>query len=199
MMMRQVGSTEPWTSPPGIVAGPSIKPVWHCLLVESQREQAAREHLRANGVYAFYPSREVVRHRMGRVIRQERPEVTGYVFAQFRAAPQWHVIRARWRLFRGVIACDGVPVAINRDVIRQLQGLTVEAQKLEEARREMRRIREGDKAQIIEGPLKGFWVDVREVQGGEALITGAFGLRTRAQLALMRRVVPQNDRPEKCG
>jgi transcription antitermination factor NusG len=173
-----------------ITALPEIAPVWHCLLVAPQKEMATREHLRANGVYAFYPSREKRYTRQGKTIRIERPEVTGYVFAQFRQRPMWHVMKEKRRLITGVLGVNGVPVEINRDVIRHLQGLTLEAAKLEEARKEMFRVRPGDKATFAEGPLKGFVVEVTDVLGDMAKFAGVFGIRSKADLSSLVRIMP---------
>jgi transcription antitermination factor NusG len=177
-----------------ITALPEIAPVWHCLLVAPQKEMATREHLRANGVYAFYPSREKRYTRQGKTIRIERPEVTGYVFAQFRQRPMWHVMKEKRRLITGVLGVNGVPVEINRDVIRHLQGLTLEAAKLEEARREMFRVRPGDKATFAEGPLKGFVVDITEIKGGEAAVAGLFGFKSKAALSALERIIPSSEK-----
>jgi transcription antitermination factor NusG len=173
-----------------ITALPEIAPVWHCLLVAPQKEMATREHLRANGVYAFYPSREKRYTRQGKTIRIERPEVTGYVFAQFRQRPMWHVMKEKRRLITGVLGVNGVPVEINRDVIRHLQGLTLEAAKLEEARKEMFRVRPGDKATFADGPLKGFVVEVTDVLGDMAKFAGVFGIRSKADLSSLVRIMP---------
>jgi transcription antitermination factor NusG len=173
-----------------ITALPEIAPVWHCLLVAPQKELATREHLRANGVYAFYPSREKRYTRQGKTIRIERPEVTGYVFAQFRQRPMWHVMKEKRRLITGVLGVNGVPVEINRDVIRHLQGLTLEAAKLEEARREMFRVRPGDKAMFAGGPLKGFVVEVTDVLADVAMLTGLFGFKSKADLSSLVRIMP---------
>ena len=168
----------------GIVSAVPVPPIWYCLFVQPGKEMATREHLRANGVYAFYPSREKRYTARGRVYRRELPEVTGYVFAQFRQEPQWDVLKERRRLITGVLG-GSHPYPIHRDVIRHLQGLTVEAQRLEEARREMMRIREGDRAKITEGPFRDFIVDVRSVNGDDAEIDAiAFGRVNRVKIAL---------------
>ena len=171
-----------------IIAGPPIKPVWYCLLVPPQKERATREHLRANGVYAFYPSREKRWTVRGKTFRRELPEVSGYVFAKFDKAPQWHILKERRRLITGVMG-GSYPYPIPVDVIRHLQGLTVEAQKLEEARRELMRIREGDRAKIVEGPFAGFVVDVREVSNGEAVVNLPLTGRVKASIGTLEKVL----------
>jgi transcription antitermination factor NusG len=171
-----------------ITALPEITPVWHCLLVAPQKELATREHLRANGVYAFYPSREKRYTRQGKTVRIERPEVTGYVLARFTQQPNWYVLKERRRLITGVIG-GSVPYAIHPDIIRHLQGLTVEAQRLEEARKEMMRVRDGDKAKVVGGPFNGFIVDVRKVMGHEAEVDLPIAGKVKTSLISLERVI----------
>jgi transcription antitermination factor NusG len=171
-------------------SGPPIDPRWHCLLVQPGKERAVRGHLRAAGVFAFYPSREMRRTIRGVVRRWERPEVTGYVFGRFSQQPRWFVLKERRRLITGVLGSGGAPVEINPDVIRHLQGLTLEAAKLEEARREMFRVRPGDKAMFAGGPLKGFVVEVTDVLADVAMLTGLFGFKSKADLSSLVRIMP---------
>ncbi len=173
----------------GIVSGPDMPPIWHALVVPPQKEIAVREYLRARGIYAFFPSETYTRHHAGKRIERERPIVTQHVYAQFRQQPQWDVMQRTHRLITGVYSIAGQPVAIHRDIIRHLQGLTVEAERLREARAEMLRIRKGDKATFTEGPFKGFFVEIEDVRGGEAwfhFITGGRG--STSVTALERRL-----------
>ncbi len=188
MMHYRIGQTIPLDAPRGITNATPIDPTWYCLFVPPQREMATREHLRANGVYAFYPSREKRWTVKNRTFRREIPEVTGYVFGQFRFEPQWDVLKERRRLITGVLG-GSFPYPINRDVIRHMQGLTVEAQRLEEARREMLRVREGDKARIIDGPFKDFVVDVRAIKGRDAFIDLPLVGRVKASLSSLERML----------
>lgn len=171
-----------------LVTETPITPTWFCLFVQPGKEMATREHLRANGVYAFYPSREKRYTVRGKTYRRELAEVTGYVFAQFKHEPQWHILKERRRLITGVLG-GSFPYPIHRDVIRHLQGLTVEAQKMEAARREMLRVREGDKAKIIDGPFAGFIVDVRSVHGADAEVDLPLAGRVKASLSSLERML----------
>jgi transcription antitermination factor NusG len=139
-------------------------------------------------VFAFYPSREKRWTVRGLTVRREFPEVSGYVFAQFRQAPQWHILKEERRLITGVMG-GSYPHPIPRDVIRHLQGLTVEAQKLEAARREMLRVREGDKAKITDGPFAGFVVDVREISGQDAVVDLPLTGKVKAALGSLERII----------
>jgi transcription antitermination factor NusG len=178
-----------------IVAGPEIAPVWYALTVGAQKERAVREYLRARDIYAFYPSEERVRTTKGKRYTSERPIVSGCVYAQFRQQPQWHVMKARdekvpGRLITGVYCRSGQPVAIHRDIIRQLQGLTVEAEALRQARAEMLRVRPGDTATITKGPLTGFAVEVTEVAKGIAWFNFLTGAKASAAVDSLERDLP---------
>lgn len=184
----RVGDTLPPAIVRGITSGPDLPaPIWHCLTVKSQGERACREFLRKRDIFAFYPSERHIRHQRGKRIETERPIVTGHVYAQFRAQPQWDVLKRVHRIITGVYCIGGLPVPIHRDVIRHLQGLTVEAERLREAMAEMRRIKPGDHVRIAAGPLAGFAVDVREVFGQEAWVEGlAFG-KVRVSLTTLEK------------
>lgn len=164
-------------------------PTWLALTVPSQRERATREFLRAQGTYAFYPSREATRISFGKSSKVERPIVTGFVFAKFTEAPDWEYLKRVRRVITGVISRAGMPIEIHPDVIKHLQGMTVEHHKLQEARAEMLRVRPGDKARIIHGPLTGMIVEVSAVSNGEAWLNMVLGGRIKADLASMERIV----------
>lgn len=184
-----IGQSLPPAEPKrGIVWGPEIAPVWHALIVPPQKENAVREYLRARDIYAFYPSEKGVRHIRGKRIEWEKPIVTQHVYAQFRQAPQWDVMKRTHRLITNVYGVGGTPMPIHRDIIRHLQGLTVEAERLREARAEMLRVRAGDKAVFIEGPLKGFVVNIEDVRGGEAWFNFILGGNSRASVKSLERV-----------
>jgi hypothetical protein len=73
-------------------------------------------------------------------------------------------------------------------VIKHLQGLTVEAERLEAARAEMARVREGDTATILTGPLAGLVVEVGKITGREAWLNIPFGGRIKADVAGLQRI-----------
>jgi transcription antitermination factor NusG len=101
----------------------------------------------------------------------------------------WHVLKAR-RVISGVMCRSGVPVVIHKDVIKHLQGLTVEAEKLAAARAEMMKVRAGDTAMIIAGPLAGLAVEVGEITGKEAWLQLPFGGKVKASLSSLERQLP---------
>lgn len=183
-----IGQTLPPAEPRrGIVHGPEIAPVWHALVVPPQKELAVREYLRARDIYAFFPSTTSTRHINGRKIEREKPIVTQHVYAQFRQAPQWDVMKRTHRLITGVFGIGNRPIAIPRDIIRHLQGLTVEAERLREARAELLRVRAGDQATITQGPLAGFVVNVEDVKAGEVWFSFITGGKGRASVETLER------------
>jgi len=186
-MTYQIGDTLPPASPMGIMTGPEVSPVWHCVITQPQGEAKSRAYFRARDVYAFYPSETRTRHIRGQKMEIERPYIPGHLYVQFRQQPQWHILKAR-RIIRGIFCRGNTPVAIHRDVIRHVQGLTVEAERLEAARAEMARIREGDTATIISGPLAGICVEVGQITGGEAWLNLPIGERIKADVTSLERV-----------
>ncbi|MDX8348557.1 hypothetical protein SLH49_11215 [Cognatiyoonia sp. IB215446] len=82
--------------------------------------------------------------------------------------------------------------AIPRNVIRHLQGLTVDAKALHEARAEICRIKPGQRAKIAAGPLEGFAVDVTEVKNGIAWFDFVTGGKGKADVASL--VADLNDK-----
>lgn len=195
-----IGQVIPAEPQRGIVHGPEIAPIWHALIVPPQKELAVREYLRAQGVFSFFPSENRVRVHKGRRIEREHPLVTRHVYAQFRQAPQWDVMKLRRRLIHGVFCVREEPVIIPAAIIKRLQGLTVEAEKLVMAKEELRRqraaamlVKPGDRAEVVSGPLGGFMVDVLEVKGGEAwfqFLTGGKGRASADSLAPIRGLEP---------
>ena len=190
-MSYEYGKMYTYTPPRGIV-GQKIEPVWHALVVPPQKERATREYLRAQGIYAFYPSQLSSRTIRGKKITRERPMITQHVYARFTHTPQWDVLKEQRRVITGVYSIASVPIAIPSDVIRRLQGLTVEAERLREARAELLRVRAGDKAAIKGGPLAGFLVDVRTVSHGVAFFEFLTGGKGSAEVGSLERVLPDD-------
>lgn len=187
-MTYTIGQLHPPAIVRGIVTGPDTEPVWHCLIVAPQKERATREYFRARDIYAFYPSETRTRVIRGRRTETERPIITGHLYVKFRNAVNWDVMKAR-RLITGIYCRGNIPVEIPAPIIRHLQGLTVEAQRLEEARLEMLRVREGDRATIVSGPLAGLVVDVGQITGNEAWLTIPRWGKVKADIKGLERIV----------
>ena len=182
----RIGDTLPAASVRDIVTDRPTAPTWHCLIVRPQAESKTRAYFDAKGMASFYPSQNYTRHMRGKKIQLERPIITQHVYVQFRNWVNWDVLKAR-RLITGVYCRGNIPVAIPADVIKHLQGLTVEAERLKAARAEMLRVRPGDQARIISGPLAGIIVDVGEITGKEAWLT-SFGGRVKADINSLERI-----------
>lgn len=187
-MAYQIGQIHPPAVVRDITTGQETDPVWHCLIVAPQKERATREYFRARDIYAFYPSERFTRIIRGTKTETERPIISGHLYVQFRNLVNWDVLKVR-RLIQGIYCRGNIPIEIPAPIIRHLQGLTVEAQRLEEARREMLRVRPGDTAIIIAGPLAGLVVDVCEITGNEAWLNVKFGGRIKADTKALERVV----------
>jgi transcriptional antiterminator NusG len=183
----EIGKTYPAVNVRDIVTDRPTPPSWHCLIVAPQKENATREYFKARGMFAFYPSEHVRRTVRGKVIERERPMITQHVYVQFRNGVNWDVLKAR-RLIMGVYCNNGAPVVIHREVIRQLQGLPTEAELLRQAREEMMRVREGDSARILQGPLKGLIVEVGQITGQEAWLNLEAMGRIKASVSSLERI-----------
>lgn len=182
----RLGDIHPAAAVRDIITETPMPPTWHCLIVRPQSESKTRAYFDAKGMASFYPSQNYTRHMRGKKIQLERPLITQHVYVQFRSGVNWDVLKVR-RLITGVYCRGNIPVAIPADVIKHLQGLTVEAERLKAARAEMLRVRPGDQARIISGPLSGLIVDVGEITGKEAWLT-SFGGRVKANINSLERL-----------
>lgn len=172
------------------IIGRDMAPAWYALTVRSGRERIARASLMAKGVHACYPERETAWKIRGRTVRREYPVIAGVIYAKFTAEPQWDVLKYR-RIITGVYGRDDRPIVIPGDVIRAVMGLPTVAEELEAARREMLRVRDGDRARIVTGPLVGLVVDISRVDHGRVWFETLTGIKGEARLSDMDRIVPQ--------
>ncbi len=189
----KVGDVFPTDARDGLITG-HTHPTWYALLTPPHKEKAAREYLKAHDVHAFYP--DEIRERYlpgGKRRRYEAPIVAGYVFGRFEGHPRWHVLKQR-PFFRGVVSLGGEPYPMSRPTIRRMQGLTLSAadrkRELREKREAARRAlepREGERAEITDGPLAGFMVDVRSISGGMAHYIMPNDVKGQAPLAKLER------------
>jgi len=169
------------------ILGDKIPPVWHVLEVSAQKERATRERIKAEGEYAFYPSEERVWFVKGKKFEREQPMITRMVYAKFTRAPHWDVMKER-RIITGVFSINGVPIAIPPDIIRRVQGLPTDAERLAAAKAELLRIREGDKAELTEGPFAGHVVDVFSVAHGRVWWETITGVKGSSATNVMKRL-----------
>ena len=140
-----------------------IGPTWAIASVRAQSMGTIRDKLHAEGIYSFFPSRRVQRHRCGRTWTVERAEVTGYLFTRLTHVPNGDAWRERLAGFYGFVMERGQIVTVHPAIIKRLHGMSVEAQELEAARKDMFRVREGDMARFITGALAGHLVEVQNI------------------------------------
>ena len=174
--------------------GADCKPVWHCIIPKPtpKAHEEGRAFFRAANMHAFYPSQERLT-RAKKPMPREVPLLPGYLFAQCLRAPLWHVIKSeRW--CRDVFKVGDAPVAFPYQLIRHLQGMTVEAEKLERAKRQMAddmrsamRPIEGQAARFVSGPFAGHVVTVESIDGAVAMFD-LMGKRVAADLRGMERL-----------
>ncbi len=170
------GDPWPFASSRGLTGAP-MAPKWFALITAPQREKRASDRLRNAGVEVRYPTVERTRHIRGQKRKFIHPMISQIIYARFRYAPQWDVMKER-RLITGVFARDGQPIELSQDDIARVMGLPTEAERLEAARIEAMRPRVGEKAEILDGPLAGLMVDVTRVEFGRvwwAMVTGIKG------------------------
>jgi len=185
MKHYKVGESVPLDYPRGITGAP-MPTAWYALRVPPQKERAVREFLKQKGVHACYPERGKVVQIRGKRHERKFPVITQIVYAKFRHQPQWDVLKAR-RIITGVFSYDDRPIRIPGDIVRAVMGLPTRAEELEAARQELLRVREGERAEIVEGPLSGFLVDVRKVQDGRVWFETLTGIKGEAATSAMKR------------
>lgn len=168
----EIGDLVPVSTTRGIASETPIRragvPVsnWYALRVAPGTERATIGKLAREGIYAFCPMSKTARFQHGRKIEIERPTVTQIIYARFKHWPNWDVLKQR-KLITGVF-CNGVnPVILPKDVIRQLQGLPVKAERMRAAKEELLRVNAGDTVKLVSGPFEGFTVDVTRSAGGQ--------------------------------
>lgn len=189
-MTLELKSGDPWPfrSARGLTGTQLDHPATYALITAPQGEGRAKSLLEAGrSVSVQFPTRTRVRHVCGKRRETSHPIIPRIIYATFRCAPQWDVLRAR-RVIVGVFCHHGRPVKLSPDDVARVMGLPTEAERQETAAREAARPRIGEMAKITMGPLSGFFVEVREVSGGEVLFEMSSGIRGRADVNALRRV-----------
>ena len=186
MKHYKIGQTVPLDFKRSITGSPLHRPVWYALQVPPMKERATRDALKARGVHACYPERETSWKIRGKHMSRKYPVVTQIVYAKFTQEPQWDVLKLR-RLINGVFSWGTTPIQIPGDTIRAIMGLPTEAERIEAAQRELKRVREGDRATITSGPFEGHTVDVRTVKDGMAWFEMVAGIKGSAPVEELER------------
>lgn len=184
----KIGDAWPFASVRGFTGAPLSAPVWYALITAPQREQKAADRLKGAGVDVRYPTVERVRHIRGKIRKYVYPMISQIIYARFRYQPNWDVMRDR-RLITGVFSTGCVPLALSDDDVSLVMGLPTEAERMESERIEAMRPKVGEQAEITDGPLKGFFVDVTRVEFGRVWFETLKGLKGDAAENMIQRVV----------
>ena len=187
-MTYQAGRSYPLDYARGILGDTLPKPAWYALKVPPQREGKVRAVLRERDIHSCFPEYAKSIQIRGKRHERKYPVVTRVVYAKFTAAPQWDVMKLR-RIITGVYSYGDEPIAIPGDIISAIMGLPTEAEKLEAARLELLRVREGDRAVIATGPFAGFLVDVRTVLDGRVWFETLTGMKGQMDATGVERVI----------
>ena len=182
--------------------GPHCTPAWYCILPKPTTKQhvEGRQFFRSHNMHSFFPSEEQQRGKPKDRRAVEVAIMPGYLFTQILRWPNWDVIR-REDWCSGVFKIGETPVVFPYPIIRHLQGMTVEAEKLRRAQDELSlqmieaaRPQAGKPARFMSGPLQGVVVDVESVR--ETVAYFLMGdKRISADVASMARVPYLTDRP----
>ena len=178
---RGITSADPTTDTSGTPA-----PNWFALTVFSQKEATVEAMLKAKGIHSCYPTRQKSWIIRGKRHRRNYPIIGGIVYAKFTRQPQWDVMKAR-RLITGVYCYGDRPIVLNGDIIAAVMGLPTDQDNLEAARRELLRVREGDKAVLLDTALEGFKVDVLSVAEGRVWWETITGIKGSSSIDKMER------------
>jgi transcriptional antiterminator NusG len=168
------------------ILGEDMPAAWYALQVPRQKENAVREMLKARGIHCCYPERDKTWRIRGKTQKRQYPIIPGVVYVKFTQRPHWDVLKAR-KLITGVYSYGDRPIELPGDVISAVMGLPTEAEKLEAARLELLRIKEGERATVAGGPLQGFVVDVLKVRDGRVWFETLTGIKGEAPETALRK------------
>lgn len=187
----RIGDTIPDTGPRrGIVGDALPAPRWHALKVAPCQEEKAVTRLAGAGVEATYPKEERHRFVNGKKVTTKHPAITQIVYAKFRHAPRWHVLKER-RIITGVISRDCCPIILSPDTVSIIMGLPTEAERLAAEREERMRVYPGERVELVNGLMAGFFVDVAHSADGRVFweyVAGAVPIRGESARADVRKV-----------
>lgn len=173
MMHYRIGQTIPLDGHGKIIGQPLERPEWYIFTTAPQMELPSIAWLCRNGVEdAWCPTetrfRKVPRGRRKKV-PYEAPVAPGYLFARFEHRPVWHVLRERSKgKITGVVSRDGIPLEIAEDAISQMKHVPARIAAIKAREQERRRLKPGDEADIVAGPLEGWTVEVIRIHAGIA-------------------------------
>ena len=174
----------------GITGQPLDAPRWYALRVAPGREAKTLTKLGKDVADACYPTEERHRFVKGKKVTTKHPAITQFIYAKFTHAPQWDVLKAR-NIITGVISTDCRPIILHPDTIRAIMGLPTEAERLAAEREERMRIYPGEKVELVNGLVAGFFVDVTASKDGRIFweyLTGAGTIKGESKREDVRKV-----------
>ncbi len=171
-MKYEIGQMVPFDFPRKLLGDELALPEWYILRTVPQREFAAQAWIQHFGVLAWLPTeprwRKAPRGRRDKVQYQHRI-APGYLFCHFHRSPNWDVIRDKGKgKVSGVVSEGEWPLVIPDEAIAKMRLVPEQIEIQRHKAMEARRIRPGDKAEIIDGPLAGWTVDVARIDAGIA-------------------------------
>lgn len=182
----KIGDPWPFRSSRGLTGRP-VDPVWFGLITAPAGEARAANQLKAAGVSVLYPTQERTRHIRGQKRTFVSPMIPRIVYAQFRYAPNWDVMRDR-RVITGVFCRGDTPIEISADDVHAVMGLPTEAERIAADRIAAAMPRAGEQAELAAGPFAGFRVDVTRVAFGQVWWEMVSGVKGRAPVDAVRRL-----------
>jgi len=181
----QKGDAWPFRSSRGLTGAP-CKPAWYALITAPMKEKDVRHRLQNSGVVVKYPTRTKVWHQHGKKRTLIQPVIPRIIYARFRYEPNWEVLRER-RVIVGVMSRESRPIELTADDIARVMGLPTEEERQQAAQKDALRPRAGERAEIVLGPLKGFFVDVTAVRGGQVWFETLTGIKGATEEKMLRR------------
>ena len=157
----------------GPQAGLMPSPCWYAFRTPPRLEQQARDWFASHAIEAWFPV-ELVWRKAPRGSRRLRIQVEAlslprYVFARFLGHPQWDILRG-CRYLAGPVGCNGIPRPIRDSELEAIGMLPQRRAEHLEAARLAAMIKPGDRAEILDGAMQGWVIDVADVTGDAARI-----------------------------
>lgn len=170
-MQYRVGDTVPPSS--RMPLWTSGEQRWYALTTIPQAELPMRSWLMRNGAAeAWFPTREHRIHRKhGRVkvIVRTVPEWPRYILALMPPPTSWeNLFDLSMRKINGVITANGAPAEIREQDMVAMFDVPGCLRAVREAQEEAKRIKAGDRAEVVDGEMAGWQIRVDGVDEGFA-------------------------------
>ena len=146
---------------------PDPTPHWFALMVNPQREIAARKWLDRRGVYSFFPVKKERRHIRNAWVERESRYLPGYLFARFPGAPKWFMIFDSPFIHNAIRASNGYPGRIDPDSLQAIRAMASVDHEIEARWHIATRPQKGDRVRIKSGAFAGYETEVVEIVHGK--------------------------------